>query len=174
MITRDDIQASEAEWERARANTDRFASLCLIAGVVFVSLLAVPAAFAASLVTSGVAEHFLTAIFLGALITPIFVMILASARKLTRRADQAMTLLERQLKEAVTRVRTAATASGVELPDKFYMSFDKYETETPKAEAAAPLLTDRVAPGRQQPCSLGADGGVVTDRGPSQLRGRLT
>jgi hypothetical protein len=45
-----------------------------------------------------------------------------------------------KLKETVTRVRTAAAGVGVKLPEKFYMSFDRYETEPPKAEAAAPLL----------------------------------
>lgn len=45
-----------------------------------------------------------------------------------------------KLKEVVTQVKAAATANGVKLPDKFYMSFDRFETETPKPEAAAPLL----------------------------------
>jgi len=49
-----------------------------------------------------------------------------------------------KLKEVVTRVRSAAAAAGVSLgkegAQKFYMNFDKYETEPPKPEAAAPLL----------------------------------
>jgi diguanylate cyclase (GGDEF)-like protein len=102
MITRDDIKATEAEWERAREHTSRMSVVYVILGVVFVSLMAVPASFAASLVTSGVADHLLTAIFLGVIIAPIFVLLLASARKVTGRAEEAMTMLERQLKEAVT------------------------------------------------------------------------
>jgi hypothetical protein len=45
-----------------------------------------------------------------------------------------------KLKEVVTRVREKAANANVKLPEKFYMSFDKYETEQPKPEAAAPLL----------------------------------
>jgi diguanylate cyclase (GGDEF)-like protein len=103
MITRDEIKASEVEWERARENTDRIAVFYVALAVVLVSLMAVPAMFAASLVTSGVAERFLAAIFMGLLVAPIFVMILRSSRKVTGRVHQAMTMLERQLREAVTR-----------------------------------------------------------------------
>jgi hypothetical protein len=50
-----------------------------------------------------------------------------------------------KLKEAVTRVKNAAAAANVSLgkdqtTTKFYLSFDRYETESPKPEAAAPLL----------------------------------
>ena len=45
-----------------------------------------------------------------------------------------------KLKETVTKVKADAASAGVKLPEKFYMGFDKYETETPKPEAAAPLL----------------------------------
>jgi hypothetical protein len=45
-----------------------------------------------------------------------------------------------KLKETVTKIKSDAGAKNVKLPEKFYMSFDKYETEPPKSEAAAPLL----------------------------------
>jgi diguanylate cyclase (GGDEF)-like protein len=103
MSTRDPIKASEVEWERARENTNRVAVFYVVLAVILVSLIAVPATFAASLLTSGVAERFLAAIFLGVLVAPIFVMILRSSRTVTGRVHQAMTMLELQLREAVTR-----------------------------------------------------------------------
>ena len=43
------------------------------------------------------------------------------------------------LKTTVDRVKAAAAGAGVALDEKFYMGFDKYQTEPPKPEAAAPL-----------------------------------
>ena len=43
------------------------------------------------------------------------------------------------LKTTVDRVKAAAAAADVKLEDKFYMGFDRYQTEPPKPEAAAPL-----------------------------------
>lgn len=44
-----------------------------------------------------------------------------------------------QLKNAVNAVRKASQEGGVKLPEKFYLSFDKYETVPPPPEAATPL-----------------------------------
>lgn len=44
-----------------------------------------------------------------------------------------------QLKNAVNAVRKASQEGGVKLPEKFYLSFDKYETVPPTPEAATPL-----------------------------------
>jgi diguanylate cyclase (GGDEF)-like protein len=103
MITRDDIKSSEIEWERARETADRMAPIYTVLGVLFVSLLAIPAAYVAAQIASGVGQYFMTAAVLGALIAPIFVGILHSARKIGNRSEQAMATLERQLKEAVQR-----------------------------------------------------------------------
>lgn len=47
-----------------------------------------------------------------------------------------------KLKEAVTAVRKGAQDNGIELPAKFYLNFDKYESIPPSPEAAAPLLRE--------------------------------
>ncbi|HSI10842.1 MAG TPA: Amuc_1100 family pilus-like protein [Chthoniobacter sp.] len=44
-----------------------------------------------------------------------------------------------QLKNAVNAVRKASQEGGVQLPEKFYLSFEKYETVPPTPEAATPL-----------------------------------
>jgi len=44
-----------------------------------------------------------------------------------------------KLKASVTAVRTKAGENNIKLPEKFYLSFDKYETSPPSNEAAAPL-----------------------------------
>lgn len=43
------------------------------------------------------------------------------------------------LRATVSHVAESASASGVKLPDKFYMGFDVYQTSLPKPDAAAPL-----------------------------------
>jgi hypothetical protein len=45
-----------------------------------------------------------------------------------------------KLKEAVTSIRQSAQNNGILLFDKFYLSFDKYESIPPSPEAAGPLL----------------------------------
>jgi len=44
-----------------------------------------------------------------------------------------------RLRESVTRVTAKAAERGLKLPEKFYMGFDRYQTEPPRPEAA-PLL----------------------------------
>ncbi|MDR3402756.1 MAG: Amuc_1100 family pilus-like protein [Chthoniobacter sp.] len=44
-----------------------------------------------------------------------------------------------KLKASVTAVRAKAGENNIKLPEKFYLSFDKYETSPPSNEAAAPL-----------------------------------
>ncbi len=44
-----------------------------------------------------------------------------------------------RLRSTVSQVVGSANASGVKLPEKFYMGFDVYQTSLPKAAAAAPL-----------------------------------
>lgn len=102
-MTREDIHASEIELERARKNNDRLGPTYGVLALIAVSMLSIPAAFAASLIASGVAQYLVTAIILAALFAPILVAILHFALKVAAVGDQAMTTLERQLKEAIER-----------------------------------------------------------------------
>jgi diguanylate cyclase (GGDEF)-like protein len=102
-MTRADIHASEMELERARETSNRLAPLYGVFALTVVSLLCIPASYVASLVASGAAQHFLTAVVLAALFAPMLVVILHFARKMGTRSDEAMTTLEGQLKDAVER-----------------------------------------------------------------------
>jgi hypothetical protein len=48
-------------------------------------------------------------------------------------------LFQDRLKKTVTEIRAKAAATGVKLPDKFYLGFDRYETAPPDKDATAVL-----------------------------------
>lgn len=47
-----------------------------------------------------------------------------------------------KLRATVSSVAEKARAAGTKLPDKFYLGFDKYQSQPPRMEAAAPLLRE--------------------------------
>ena len=102
-MTKADIHASEIELERTRQKIDRMAPMYAVLALIAVSMLCIPASFVASQMASGAAQVLLTALILAALFAPILVAILHFASKVTDASDQAVTTLERQLKEAVER-----------------------------------------------------------------------
>ena len=100
-MTREDIEASELELERARQENAKLAPMYAWFALIGVSALCIPAAFLASLVASGFAQYALTALVLALFVGPMLIVILHLAAKVTDVSDQAMSTLERQLKDAV-------------------------------------------------------------------------
>jgi diguanylate cyclase (GGDEF)-like protein len=100
-MTREDIEASEIELERARYQNEKLAPLYVLSALIGVSALSIPAAYLASLLASGIAQFLLTAAILALFVGPMLGVLLYFALKISKVSDQAMTTLEHQLKGAV-------------------------------------------------------------------------
>ena len=100
-MTREAIEASEAELERARHKNEKLTPLYVAAALIGASALSIPAAYLASLLASGVLQYVLTAVILAMFLGPIQGVLLYFALKVARTSDRAMSTLERQLRHAV-------------------------------------------------------------------------
>jgi diguanylate cyclase (GGDEF)-like protein len=100
-MTREDIEASEIELDRAREASDRIAPVYATFALIAVATLCIPAAYLASLLASGWAEYVLTAAILAAFFVPFLIIVLHFAKNVTGASSAAMTTLEHQLKGAV-------------------------------------------------------------------------
>jgi len=100
-MTRQDIETSEIELERARHKNEKLTPLYVLTALIGVSALSIPAAYLASLLASGGAQYVLTAAILAMFVGPMFGVVLYFATKVTKTSDQAMTTLENQLRSAV-------------------------------------------------------------------------
>ena len=139
--------------------------------LIGVSALCIPAAFLASLVASGFAQYALTALVLALFVGPMLIVILHFAAKVTNVSDQAMSTLERQLKDAVqSSEHERRLANALEMAEGEPEVLEVVERSLRGNGRVGP---HRAAARRQQPRAPDPHGDLVAHGRASELQRRL-